>query len=190
MVDVHGPPWLTPRDAIALGKALEPYNLMFYEDPIAPENYKALGKVAANVSLPIAAGERHAGIHGVRELIEQEIIDVVQPDTGRAGGILQMQKIAHLAEAHHVMVAPHSGSLGPIAEMAAVHLMCTLPNFLILEHLDGDVPQRYTCMIGTPGAILLTFTLLFLAFTLLLPCFSLLLPCFTLILPCFTLILP
>jgi galactonate dehydratase len=150
MVDVHGPPWLTPRDAIALGKKLEPYNLMFYEDPIAPENYKALGKVAANVSLPIAAGERHAGIHGVRELIEQEIIDVVQPDTGRAGGILQMQKIAHLAEAHHVMVAPHSGSLGPIAEMAAVHLMCTLPNFLILEHLDGDVPQRYTVMKGTP----------------------------------------
>ena len=48
------------------------------------------------------------------------------------------------------MVAPHSGSLGPIAEMAAVHLMCTLPNFLILEHLDGDVPQRYTVMKGTP----------------------------------------
>jgi galactonate dehydratase len=61
MVDVHGPPWLTPRDAIALGKQLEPYNLLFYEDPIAPENYKALAKVAANVSLPIAAGERHAG---------------------------------------------------------------------------------------------------------------------------------
>ena len=68
----------------------------------------------------------------------------------RAGGLLQMQKIAHLAEAHHVMVAPHSGSLGPVAEMAAVQLMCTLPNFLILEHLDDDVPQRYEVMKNTP----------------------------------------
>lgn len=150
MVDVHGPPWLTPRDAISLGNALEPYHLLFYEDPIAPENYQALGKVASEVKLPIAAGERHAGVHGVRELIEREIIDVVQPDTGRAGGLLQMQKIAHLAEAHHVMVAPHSGSLGPVAEMAAVQLMCTLPNFLILEHLDDDVPQRYEVMKNTP----------------------------------------
>eukprot|EP01047_Picozoa_sp_COSAG01_P111542 COSAG01_NODE_40323_length_465_cov_0.838798_1_plen_75_part_10 len=51
MVDVHGPPWLTPADAIALGKALEPYHLLFYEDPIAPENFDALAKVAANVNL-------------------------------------------------------------------------------------------------------------------------------------------
>ena len=143
MVDVHGPPWLTPRDAIALGKQLEPYHLLFFEDPVAPENIDALGKVARNVSMPIAAGERHAGIHGVRQLIEQEIIDVVQPDTGRAGGLWQMLKLCHMAEAHHIMVAPHSGSLGPVAEMATVHLMACLPNFLILEHLDGDVPQRY-----------------------------------------------
>lgn len=153
MVDVHGPPWLTPADAIALGKALEPYHLLFYEDPIAPENFDALAKVAANVNLPIAAGERHAGMHGVRQLIEQEIIDVVQPDTGRAGGLWQMLKLAHMAEAHHIMVAPHSGSLGPVAEMATVHLMACLPNFLILEHLDGDVPQRFEVMTNSPSVV-------------------------------------
>ena len=87
---------------------------------------------------------------GVQELIEREIIDVVQPDTGRAGGLLQMKKIAAMAEAHHITVAPHDGSLGPIAEMAAVHLMATLPNFLILEHLEDDVPQRYEVMSGQP----------------------------------------
>ena len=150
MVDVHGPPWLTTRDAIALGRELEHYDLLFYEDPVAPENIEAIARVAEAVELPIAAGERHAGIYGVRELIEREIIDVVQPDTGRAGGLMQMKKIAAMAEAHYITMAPHDGSLGPVAEMAAVHLMATLPNFLILEHLEDDVPQRYEVMTGQP----------------------------------------
>lgn len=153
MVDVHGPPWLTTRDAIALGKRLEPFDLLFYEDPVAPENIDAIARVADAVDLPIAAGERHAMIWGVRELIEREIIDVVQPDTGRAGGLLQMKKISAMAEAHHITVAPHDGSLGPVAEMAAVHLMATLPNFLILEHLEDDVPQRYEVMTGQPQVV-------------------------------------
>ena len=153
MVDVHGPPWLTTRDAIALGHALEDYDLLFYEDPVAPENIDAIARVSAAVDIPIAAGERHAGIWGVKELIEREIIDVVQPDTGRAGGLSQMKKIAAIAEAHYCTMAPHDGSLGPVAEMAAVHLMATLPNFLILEHLEDDVPQRYEVMTGQPEIV-------------------------------------
>jgi len=150
MVDVHGPPWLTTKDAIALGRALEPYRLLFYEDPTAPENVDSIARVADAVHIPIAAGERHSHLYGVRELIEREIIDVVQPDTGRAGGLSQMKKIAAMAEAHYVMIAPHDGSLGPVAEMAAVHLLATVPNFLILEHLEDDVPQRYEVMTGQP----------------------------------------
>ncbi|MDE2704397.1 MAG: mandelate racemase/muconate lactonizing enzyme family protein, partial [Gemmatimonadota bacterium] len=92
-------------------------------------------------------------IWGVKELIEREIIDVVQPDTGRAGGLSQMKKIAAMAEAHYCTMAPHDGSLGPVAEMAAVHLMATLPNFLILEHLADDVPQRYEVMTGQPEVV-------------------------------------
>jgi len=153
MVDVHGPPWLTTRDAIALGRALEDYNLLFYEDPVAPENIDAIARVSEAVDIPIAAGERHAGIWGVKELIEREIIDVVQPDTGRADGLSHMKKIAAMAEAHYCSMAPHDGSLGPVAEMAAVHLMATLPNFLILEHLEDDVPQRYEVMIGQPKIV-------------------------------------
>jgi galactonate dehydratase len=153
MVDVHGPPWLTTRDAIALGHALEDYDLLFYEDPVAPENIDAIARVSDAVDIPIAAGERHAGIWGVKELIEREIIDVVQPDTGRAGGLSQMKKIAAIAEAHYCTMAPHDGSLGPVAEMAAVHLMATLPNFLILEHLEDDVPQRYEVMTGQPEIV-------------------------------------
>ena len=150
MVDVHGPPWLTTRDAIALGQALEAFDLLFYEDPVAPENIEAIARVAGAVDLPIAAGERHATMWGARELIEREIVDVIQPDTGRAGGLSQMKKIAAMAEAHYITMAPHDGSLGPVAEMAAVHLMATLPNFLILEHLADDVPQRYEVMTGHP----------------------------------------
>ncbi|MCY4520197.1 MAG: mandelate racemase/muconate lactonizing enzyme family protein [Caldilineaceae bacterium] len=150
MADVHGPPWLTVPDAIRLGKALEEFDLLFYEDPVAPDIPGAIAEVARNVNLPIAAGERHAWTWGVQQLIEDHIIDVVQPDTGRAGGLNAMRKIAALAETHFVMFAPHDGSLGPVAEMAAVHLCATLPNFLILEHLEDDVPQRYEVMEPQP----------------------------------------
>jgi galactonate dehydratase len=153
MADVHGPPWLTVADAISLGKALEEYNLLFYEDPVAPENVENIGRVRQHVNLPIAAGERHAHIYGLRELIERELVDVVQPDTGRAGGLLQMKKQAAMAEAHGITFAPHDGSLGPVAEMAAVHLLATLPNFLILEHREDDVPQRYEVMEPQPEIV-------------------------------------
>ena len=153
MVDLHGPPWLTTRDAISVGKRLEPFSILFYEDPVAPENVESLARVADAVDIPIAAGERHANISGVRELIEREVIDVVQPDTGRAGGLMQMKKMAALAESHYITMAPHDGSLGPVAEMAAVHLMASLPNFLILEHLEDDVPQRFEVMTGQPEIV-------------------------------------
>ena len=121
---------------------------MGYEDPVPPENVDALAKVAGKVNVPIAVGERHATIYGFREVIERGIADVIQPDMGRAGGLMQVKKAAAMAEAHFVTVAPHDGSNGPIAEAAAVHLMATLPNFLILEHLAHDVPWRYE--VATP----------------------------------------
>lgn len=150
MVDAHGPPWLTTPDAIRLGKALEEYDLLFYEDPVPPENIEAIARVSEAVDLPIAAGERHAHIHGVRQLIEREVVDVIQPDTGRAGGLMQLKKIAALAEAHFIGFAPHSGSLGPVAEFACLHLLATVPNFLIMEHLEDDVPQRYEVITPLP----------------------------------------
>ncbi len=143
-VDVHGPPWFTVPDAIRVGQELEDYDLLFYEDPVAPENEDALAKVAASVNVPVSAGERHATIYGFRTLIERDIVEVIHPDTGRAGGLLQMKKIAAMAEAHGIQVAPHDGSNGPVAEAAAVHLLAAIPNCLILEHLADDVAQRYT----------------------------------------------
>ena len=142
-VDAHGPSWMTAADAILIGRELEAFDLLFYEDPVAPENLDALARIRDAVTVPLAAGERVGTIHGARPLIERELIDVVQPDTGRAGGITQMRKIAAMAEAHGIMLAPHSGSLGPVAEFAALHVMATVPNALLLERIEFDWPGRY-----------------------------------------------
>ena len=142
MIDLHGPPWLTPADAATLARELEPYKLLFMEDPIAPDNLDGYRRIRDASNIPLAAGERMATIFGLRQLIEEELVDVVQPDTGRAGGITQMKKIAAMAEAHHIMMAPHSGSLGPVAEYAALHLLAAIPNTLFLERIEDDWEGR------------------------------------------------
>jgi galactonate dehydratase len=147
MVDLHGPPWLTPADAVRMGRALEPYDLLFLEDPIAPENVEGYRRLREHLAMPLAAGERMAGIWGLRPLIEEELVDVVQPDTGRAGGLLQMRKIAAMAEAHAITVAPHSGSLGPVAEYAALHFLASIPNCLMLERIEDDWPVRHQVIV-------------------------------------------
>lgn len=143
MVDSHGPAWMTTQDAILIGRELEAFDLLFYEDPVAPENIDSLRRIRDAVSVPLAAGERAGTVFGLRQYIEEELVDVIQPDTGRAGGITQMRKIAAMAEAHFITMAPHSGSLGPVAEFAALHVMATIPNALMLERIEFDWPGRY-----------------------------------------------
>lgn len=142
-VDAHGPSWMSAQDAILVGRELEAFDLLFYEDPVPPENLDMLARVRDAVAVPLAAGERVGTIHGARPYIERDLVDVIQPDTGRAGGITQMRKIAAMAEPHGIMLAPHSGSLGPVAEFAALHIMATVPNALLLERIEFDWPGRY-----------------------------------------------
>ena len=153
MVDLHGPPWLTASDAIVLGRKLEKLHLLFMEDAVPPEHIDAYVRIRDAVAVPLAAGERAANIWGLRPLIERELIDVVQPDTGRAGGITQMKKIAAMAEAHGIMLAPHSGSLGPIAEYAALHVMAAVPNALMLERVEIDWPGRAEVITPVPQQV-------------------------------------
>ncbi len=142
-VDAHGPSWMSAADAILVGRELEAFDLLFYEDPVSPENLDAFARVRDSVSIPLAAGERVGTIYGCRELINRQLVDVIQPDTGRAGGITTMRKIAAMAEAYGIMLAPHSGSLGPVAEFAALHIMSTVPNALLLERIEFDWQGRY-----------------------------------------------
>jgi galactonate dehydratase len=153
MVDLHGPPWLTPKDAIVLGRALEPCHLLFMEDPVAPENLDAYARIQDAVAIPLAAGERMSTIWGLRHMIERDLVDVIQPDTGRAGGITQMKKLAAMAESHGIMVAPHSGSLGPVAEFAALHLLAAIPNALMLERIEDDWAGRAEVITTTPRQV-------------------------------------
>jgi galactonate dehydratase len=143
MVDAHGPSWMTTQDAILVGRELEKMDILFYEDPIAPEFVNGYRRLRDALTVPLAAGERVSNIHAMRQLIEEELVDVIQPDTGRAGGITQMRKMAAMAEAHGIMVAPHSGSLGPVAEFAALHVLATIPNALFLERIEFDWSGRY-----------------------------------------------
>lgn len=140
-VDLHGPPWMTAPDAIRIARALEPYALLFVEEPLAPEDLGGLRRLRDKTDLPLAAGERSALLWGYRQLIGDGLVDIVQPDMGRVG-ITQMRKIAALAEAHFVTLAPHSGTLGPIAEFAAIHLLASIPNALIHERFRIDWEGR------------------------------------------------
>jgi galactonate dehydratase len=120
---------------------------------VAPENLDALARVRDAVDIPIAAGERVSTIWGIRPYVEHELVDVIQPDTGRAGGITQMRKMAAMAEAHYITMAPHSGSLGPVAEFAALHVMATIPNALLLEKLELDWVGRNTVITPAPTLV-------------------------------------
>jgi galactonate dehydratase len=141
MCDVHGR--LRPSTAIRLGKALEPYDLLFFEEPVPPDNIDELRRVRdAGLSMDIATGERAFTRWGFRQMIEQQLVDVIQPDICHDGGIKETLKIAAMAETYHVMVAPHNPN-GPVGTAASVHLAAAAPNFLILEYANS--PTRDAC---------------------------------------------
>ena len=141
-LDAKGAPWMGLQDAIALGHRLEPLRLAFYEEPLPPEAILDYPRLRQAVAVPIATGERYGFLGDFRTLFELGAVDVIQPDTGRTGGISQMRKMAALAEAFGGMIAPHSGSLGPVAEFPAVHLMAATPNCLAIERVEDDWPGR------------------------------------------------
>ena len=141
MLDNHGQ--FAPAQASELLRAVAPYGLLFYEEPTPPENVAALTKVAQGQGgrrVPLATGERLFTKWEYRELLERQVVDVVQPDICHAGGILELRKIAALAETYYVKVAPHNPN-GPVATAASVHLAASIPNFLILE-LALSQPHR------------------------------------------------
>jgi galactonate dehydratase len=138
MFDAHGD--LYPAVSIAVAKALEPLYLLFLEEPALPENTDAMKKIAAETTVPIATGERLFTLWGFREVLEKGIADVIQPDMVHAGGISQLKKIAALAEAYYVAVAPHN-PLSPVSTAACLHLDAAIPNFLVQEMVYGN-PDR------------------------------------------------
>jgi len=151
MVDLHGPPWLTLADAKRMARALEPFDLLFLEEPLPPENLDGYAELRQFTDLPIAAGERHTGnLWSAAPLIKRGLVDVIQPDTGLCGGLTHLRKIAALAEASFVTLAPHAGTLGPVAEFATLHFMASIPNALVLERFAQDWEGRDRVVTSSP----------------------------------------
>ena len=130
-----------PVRALELIDALQPYRPMFVEEPLRPENVDALAKLRAQARVPIATGEMLYTKFEFRDLLVREAADIVQPDVCVAGGILELKKIAAMAEAFYVDVAPHN-PMGPVATAVNVQLAACTPNFLILEYIPDDQPPR------------------------------------------------
>lgn len=134
-VDCHGR--LNVKSAVRLCRALEDLDLMFVEEPVPPESVNALANVRRETSIPIASGERWASIYGVREFLEKETVDILQCDLVNCGGITGLKKIAAMAEAHYVSMAPHNPN-GPVATFMNVHFAAAIPNFFLLETIGSE----------------------------------------------------
>lgn len=131
-IGTHGQ--ITPATSRRLAKRIEPYDPLWLEEPCPPENFKEMAKVAASTTIPIATGERLVTIHDFQKLFEAGACAVAQPDLGSCGGITACKKIASLAEAHYVLMAPHVWG-GPIITAAALQIDVNIPNFLIQESI-------------------------------------------------------
>jgi galactonate dehydratase len=132
-IDFHGR--VGPAMAIRLAKALEPYDPLFIEEPVLPENVDALVRVARSTTVPIATGERLFTKWAFREVLEKQAAFVLQPDLSHAGGILECKKIAAMAEVYYAVIAPHC-PLGPISLAAGLQLDACTPNFLCQEQVN------------------------------------------------------
>ncbi|KLE14166.1 galactonate dehydratase [Clostridium sp. C8] len=133
-VDFHGR--VHKPMAKVLAKELEPYKLMFLEEVVLPENEEAFREVANHVSTPLATGERLYTRWQFKNLIKDGAIDIIQPDIALCGGILETRKIAAMAEAFDIAVAPHA-PYGPIALAATLQLDVCTPNVFIQEQSLG-----------------------------------------------------
>jgi len=121
-----------PQAAIRIAQALEPFNLMFFEEPVPSDSNEMLARVRDAVKIPLATGERHYTRWGFWPLLRDRLVDVIQPDICHCGGILEMRKIAAMAEPCGVTVAPHTPN-GPVSLAAVVQFAACTPNFLITE---------------------------------------------------------
>jgi 2-dehydro-3-deoxyphosphogalactonate aldolase len=118
--------------AIRVAKIFEEYLPSWFEEPVPPENVEEMARVAAQTSIPIAAGERLATKYEFANLIEKRAAGIIQLDVGQCGGILESKKIAAIAESHHALIAPHMYT-GPIAVAATIQFDTCTPNLMLQE---------------------------------------------------------
>lgn len=149
LIEMHGR--FNPATAVEMAQALAPFQPGWYEEPVPPENLRALKKAAeaiAPLGVPVAAGERLHTPYEFRELFELQAVDIIQPDITHYGGLLNAKKLAAWAEAYYMLVAPHNVG-GPVSTAAALHFAACTPNFKIQEHFN-DFADSYV-LDAAPG---------------------------------------
>lgn len=138
MVDAHAS--LETPVAIRLAKALEPYDLAWFEEPVSPDNHAGMAEVRTSTRIPIASGEREFSRYGFRSMLEHKAIDIAQPDVARAGGLTEIRRIAALTGAHDIRLAPHAWGSG-VLFAASIHAAMAAANCHILEVSQGYMPM-------------------------------------------------
>jgi len=126
---------------IRIAKELEQFRPLWFEEPVPPDNLEALKAVRDKSPVPISAGERLYTLKAFKDLFEMRAADYIQPDISHAGGIMELKKIAAVADTYYIPFAPHNPS-GPVANAATLQLAACCPNFNILEIMYSDVTWR------------------------------------------------
>ena len=132
---------LSPRTAVQAARLFEPYQPGWFEEPIPFENAAAMVALQRELPVPIATGERLLSRWEFRELITNGGCKIIQPDLMHAMGITEVKRIAALADTYYIPVAPHNSG-GPIVTLATMHLVASIPNFLILEQMERQRDTR------------------------------------------------
>lgn len=140
---------LTPAEAVVLGKGIEEFHPLFFEDPVRPDNFDAMAFVADRVDVPIATGERLLTLEEFGMLLRRDAVQYIRPDVCAAGGITHSKKIAAVAEANGVQVVPHN-PLSPVSTAACIQLAAAIPNFALQEYPIGEhEPPKSEIIQGT-----------------------------------------
>jgi L-alanine-DL-glutamate epimerase-like enolase superfamily enzyme len=137
------------NDAIKLAQALEPFDLMWLEDPVPPENIEAQRHVTHSTRTPICTGENLYRKHGYRELIEKQAARIIAPDIPKMGGLAEAKKVADWADTYYIPIAPHNVA-SPIGTVAGAHVCAAMNNFLVMEYHAHEVPWWDDLVIGEP----------------------------------------
>lgn len=136
--------------AVGLAKRMEQYRPFWYEEPVSQENTNEMRQVRDRINIPVATGERLYLKFPFFDLVKNEAVDILQPDICNAGGITELHKIGSMAEAQHVMMAPHNTN-SAVGTVASFHLDTAMPNFLIQEyHAEFYEPHYFQVVQGLP----------------------------------------
>ena len=146
MDDPHA--YFDPPTALEIARLVEPYRLLFFEEPTIPEDPEGYARVRQGTSTPIAGSERLTSKNRFNDFFKAGALDVAQPDIVYIGGITEMKKVAAHAETYQVVIAPHN-TKGPVGIMAAAHVMASIPNALIQEFVSPSrIPWRNDVLVN------------------------------------------